>query len=152
MPTCPEEAFKMTLDKVKAKWVTMDDKFEDETHMPMVVSRNRFWSNVMDDLYFNTEEEWRPRLRVSFIDESRSDTGGPSREFFSFLYASALDSSITDDQAPFVTFAHNQTALNQKMYLHFGRLMAVLLLICCAGPNYFSPTLVILYSADGSYH
>ena len=139
-PTSLADAMQQKLDIVKSKWIKPGDEYEDDTFMPLDVTRHKFWKNIMDQIVRLPDEEWRPRIRVDFIGESGVDTGGPSREFFSLLYSNALVSGILDGNPPYVTFRHNQTAMSRGIPKYFGKLTAISLLNGSTGPNYFSPS------------
>ena len=92
-------------------------------------------------------DEWRPKVRITFVGEAGADTGGLAREFFSLFYTNAATSSLLSGEYPYYTFSHDIHALQADKYKLFGKVVALSLLNSHPGPHYFCPS-VAKYIVD----
>lgn len=118
----------------------IDDEYNEHVCINMHVRRTQFWPDLCAQIEDMDEEDWKPKIRVVFVGEAGVDTGGLMREFYSLLYKS-VQGPLMRGQSPYLTFTHDQTALNKRMYELFGKLVAIGILNGLPGPNYLAEVL-----------
>ena len=140
-----EEAMKANLENhvedLLSQSVDEDDDDDKVTHISLHVRRSYIWEDSQREFTKMTPKEWHPKVKVRFMKEAGEDTGGLSREYFSLIYSAVLSSGLLVGETPYLTFSHNQNALEAGKYNLFGKIVALSLLNGYCGPNNFSQVL-----------
>ena len=130
---------KTKLDALKTMVLKPDD------YMRWKLRRSSVWEDTMFKLN-QIETDLHKTFKVQFIGEPAVHQGGPSREFFSLLYAAKKQKILSHG-----VFRHDVSLLQQKQYFSFGQLTALGLLQGYPGPNCFQRSVLdyILYRDIG---
>ena len=121
--------------------VDKDDDDDKVTQISLHVRRPNVWEDSQRELTKMTPKEWHPKVNVRFMKEAGEDTGGLSREYFSLIYSAVLSSGLLVGEPLYLTFSHNQNALEAGKYKLFGKIVTLSLLNGHCGPNNFSQVL-----------
>lgn len=138
-PTTLADAMNEELTKQVESFYETDND-DDLGLMRLHVRRSQFWEDACKEIELMNPDEWRPKVRITFVGEAGADTGGLAREFFSLFYTNASTSSLLTGEYPFYTFSHDIHALQADKYKLFGKVVALSLINSHPGPHYFCPS------------
>ena len=101
------------------------------------VRRQAVWEDTQFKFSRIQHDDVKKPIKVHFIGEPAVDSGGPSREFFSLINASANSKLMSGG-----VFRHNVTSLDKKEFYLYGQMTALGLMQGFPGPKCFNQTVV----------
>ena len=103
------------------------------------VRRNFIWTDAKVKLrQVERKGEWNKLMKIQFVGEPAVDEGGPRREFITLLHRYMHDSSMFAGLDSKKCFTHNFTALKDRDFALYGKVIAWSILQGCPSPAFFS--------------